>query len=670
MHTYFCLGLLCRSACCGLLVTLPLGADAHADGPVLQYFESPYEFTLRRMPDIFMAGYGALWLPPTGRAQGGQSVGYDVFDRFDLDHTFYGNREQLTNLIREAHKAGLRIYADIVLNHNAYANLATPGFVAQGDYPGFALTLPEDIDGDFHGAFEAGDLNGRINGGLMDIAQEKNHRFVRHPVDPTDPANIANEPALEANRSLYPDIDHQSPPALGDTSADRHTPSGFNLDTPAAGDPVVENANDLLARYCRWMIEVIGFDGFRLDAAKHVPTFFWNDVYDPAVAGIGPGGSAPYSFGEVIEHHNFDLLRSYVRKDGFGNRDILDFPLYFTVRDILNARGFGDMRLLERASVDGADGNPNDGTLGVTFVQNHDAHAPPPASDNLAYAHILTRTGYPIVYFNAGGFGGGRDFPEAGRGDALGGEFGDILTTLVEIHNEYARGPHITRFADSDVYIYERDQALLVGLNDNEAFAADRTIQTSFPAGTELVELVGNPGASDRLLVGPDGRANITIPRNQDGLGYAMWGPRAPQGSESGEALVLSPVASMIGADGPLVPSAERRLTPVERVTAASATLTLTLEDQGLDDNALLRIDGGTVNIVGTQPVPSGEFAGFQPFTESDPGASGVGVYAAALDLAQLDPGLHYIEVIAFLKRDPWQPPIFQTFRKVIEVDR
>jgi hypothetical protein len=45
-------------------------------------------------------------------------------------------------------------------------------------------------------------------------------------------------------------------------------------------------------------------------------------------------------------------------------------------------------------------------------------------------------------------------------------------------------------------------------------------------------------------------------------------------------------------------------------------------------------------------------------------------VYAATLDLTQLDPGLHYIEVIAFLKREPWQPPIFETFRKVIEVDR
>jgi hypothetical protein len=88
------------------------------------------------------------------------------------------------------------------------------------------------------------------------------------------------------------------------------------------------------------------------------------------------------------------------------------------------------MGLLERATADGLDGNPNDGTFGVTFVSNHDEFAPPPAKDNIAYAHILTRPGYPIVYFNALEFGTGRNFPLRGRGDALGGEFGETIKSL------------------------------------------------------------------------------------------------------------------------------------------------------------------------------------------------------------------------------------------------
>jgi len=363
-----------------------------------------------------------------------------------------------------------------------------------------------------------------------------------------NPRNLPGEPASSDNRQFYPDRDVTSPASLGNTSGDRRSHSGFNLDHPLAGEPVEENATGLLSRYGQWMIEVVGINGFRLDAAKHVPDWFWRDFYDRAVRAIGPNKSTPYSFGEVIERHDVDLLRAYARKDGIGIGICSTSRSNFTMREIFNANGFGDMRLLERASVDGIDGDPNDGTLGVTFVQNHDELAPPPRSDNIAYAHIMTRTGFPIVYFNALGFGVGRNFPIRGRGDALGGQFGNRLTALVDIHYEYARG-HLTRLVDNDVYLYERDLALIVGLNDNRRFDANRTIQTSFPEGTRLVELTGNPRATNPLVVGPGGLAAVTIPHDGDDQGYAMWGPKAPQGSTTGEPFPISPVASIIPAE-------------------------------------------------------------------------------------------------------------------------
>lgn len=637
---------------------------------ILQYFEGRHATMAYRLPDIFLAGYSALWIPPTNRAEGGQSVGYDVFDRFDTN-PFYGTPEDLQSLITECDRAGIQTYVDLVLNHNAYHNLATPDFVGPGkqDYPGLAVTLSDDIDGDFHGAFEGGRLNGRINGGLVDIAQEKNHRFIRQPVDPNDPRNLPGEPVRDSNRVFYPDTDPNSPPGLGNTADDRHSPSGFNRDHPEAGDPVVENATAYLVRYCRWMVEVVGADGFRLDAASHVPTFFWNDFYDGGVRGIGRDQATPFSFGEVPERYDFDLLRSYARKDGFGNRDLLDFRLYYNMHEIFSAHGFADMRLLEGASVDAIDGNPNDGTRGVLFVSNHDAFAPPPLKDNIAYAHILTRTGYPIVYHNAREFGEGRDFPARGRGDAL-GAFGDTILKLVKINREYARGRHITRLVDGDVYLYERDRALLVGLNDNEAFDADRKIPTSFPAGTRLVELTGNARATNPVVVNADGTADVTIPKNDQDRGFAIWGPQAPRGSRTKPPLAIEPVASILPADGATVPAARRRLNPIERITADSATLTLTLEDDGLDDNALLRIDDGRLDIIGTPLIGVGAFQGFQEFPDADPGVTGSATYSATLDVTRLSNGLHYLEVIAFLKRDPGQPPIFATFRKVIQVDR
>jgi glycosidase len=158
---------------------------------ILQFFESSYRNTEHRMPDIFMAGYNALWIPPPGRAacaDCASSVGYDPFDRFDLGSsgkpTLYGTREQLQRSIREAHKANVAVYVDTVLNHNGFSNLGTPGFIESGGYPGFVVSLPQDVDGDFHNGFLTTDqpgheLDGRL-GGEIDIAQEKNHRFIRH----------------------------------------------------------------------------------------------------------------------------------------------------------------------------------------------------------------------------------------------------------------------------------------------------------------------------------------------------------------------------------------------------------------------------------------------------------------------------------------------------------
>src|SRR5947208_993805 len=48
---------------------------------ILQYFESSYGAIEGRMADIHAAGYGSMYTPPPGRAEGGTSVGYDQYDR-------------------------------------------------------------------------------------------------------------------------------------------------------------------------------------------------------------------------------------------------------------------------------------------------------------------------------------------------------------------------------------------------------------------------------------------------------------------------------------------------------------------------------------------------------------------------------------------------------------
>ena len=117
---------------------------------MIQYFNTSYRELTRKMPELAEIGYRSVWLPPPTKGSGGLSVGYDLWDRFDLGSkdqrgsvsTRYGTEAELLRLIETAHRFGIRIYFDNVMNHNAFD---IPGFDAGTPidiYPGM---VPEDL---------------------------------------------------------------------------------------------------------------------------------------------------------------------------------------------------------------------------------------------------------------------------------------------------------------------------------------------------------------------------------------------------------------------------------------------------------------------------------------------------------------------------------------------
>src|SRR5262245_51851159 len=99
---------------------------------ILQYFESTYPTIEKKTPDILLAGYGGVWMPPPGRADtGDQAVGYDVYNRFDLGsaghYTLYGSETGLKSTVDSIHRIGDLFFSDLVWNHNGYSELSTPG---------------------------------------------------------------------------------------------------------------------------------------------------------------------------------------------------------------------------------------------------------------------------------------------------------------------------------------------------------------------------------------------------------------------------------------------------------------------------------------------------------------------------------------------------------------
>ena len=318
---------------------------------ILQCFNLSHNEIAARIPEIAEAGYSALWIPPPTKANGGMSVGYDLFDPFDIGSTDlrgqyptrYGTKADLLNLIDVAHRFGMRVYFDNVMNHRAY------------DVPGYNETTPVDVypgmvAEDFHlrvtsdgyyrkwdniewGRETAWDVMYRPLSDLIDIAHENlwsdgwgpcngnfGHKMtdwyakpyiVRHAYRREDTWKLfdrmpvpwkKNEDYGVGDRALQntaPDNGLNLYTGFGNSAWNPEDPATKALleeyaawfrDNGASNGvsmTLIENypnfyaekVDDYLNRAVRWLIDTTHVDGLRLDAVKHVPYEFFGDAY-------------------------------------------------------------------------------------------------------------------------------------------------------------------------------------------------------------------------------------------------------------------------------------------------------------------------------------------------------------------------------------------------------
>ena len=683
---------------------------------ILQLFESKWTNNVRRAPDLFMAGYGGVWIPPAARADsGGVSVGYDPYDRFDLgnadNQTLYGTEGTLKRATAELHKAGVSTYADLVWNHNGFSTYADSFFANSGGYAGF-------VAADFHNTsidVNSDQYNGRTSG-LIDIAQESTNSFVRNPL----PGNANNLPAgtvpqfgrlanvpNEANRRFYQDRTRAP-----DRFVNGNAVWDYTADVATTGDAVSENATGYLMRNAQWMIQAIGVDGFRLDATKHMPAWVLDGFYDPAVSGanrrLNLDGSTKsvFSFGENFDT-NKSYLQTYIRKDDTAavtrDRDTKDFPLYYALHDNLTSNGLNNSWYnVVNASVDSQDDAlANNGSQGMGFIQSADSFGPD--LSNVAHAFSLMRPGNQLVYFNAEQFGQGRDFPKDGRGDALGGLYGDTITKLTNLRNTHGRGNYIERWLNKENLVYERDKSAVVGLSNRTDNGYDTvTVQTAFNAGTRLLEMTGNATdanvdptnvIADFVVVDAGGSITFNVPRNRNvngslhSKGYVIYGLPTPNGT-----LDIPDKAATVGGGTPTgATNGTTRLAALDIITGNSFQIRLQtsvpiiggfVDSPAGGDNAIFSINGGLKpdstgndlngNGLVDYRTPGSVVYGFEEFTgkKSPLVGGGDGEYLQTIDATKLVEGYNYLEVRAFRSRPAGEPPVYSSFKKVVYVDR
>ena len=221
----------------------------------------------------------------------------------------------------------------------------------------------------------------------------------------------------------------------------------------------------------------LGFDGYRWDAAKHVPRWYWADHVVNNVRSWGK-----FSFGEVYDAKT-DILQSYADT----GMSVTDYKLYDAIQRAF--RFGGDLREL-----DGAGFSMINGPKSVTFVENHDVGAPP--NRHLAYAFIAAYPGYPL-------------FANVDIGDKK-------ISNLAWIHTNLAAGAYINRWSERDVLIFERQGYLLAAINQTNHWQ-HRWVQTSWN-GMRLNDYTGHSGAKHTEW---DGRVEVSIPP----MSYVMLAP-------------------------------------------------------------------------------------------------------------------------------------------------
>ena len=507
---------------------------ARAGEVILQYFNTSWPELTRRIPELAEAGYTALWLPPPFKAGGGLSVGFDSYDRFDLGSkdqngsltTKYGTETELLHLVEVAHRFGLRVYFDNVMAHNggpmssgAPGTLQPNGFVPED----FHLRRTSETTYENYGWPEWKDewqvLNRNPFG--QDIAHENpNDSFgwsegdnyakwsgVRHPGHPEyyldtdlpieavsggttsivytfankEPFTDANTNGVfdwtDANSNGQHDAGEASE-AFADTGldpsrADRRTAAwGYGNGRYDMGNPGAEDVNGMLFRALRWFVDKAHADGFRLDAVKHVPAYFFGKMDSPKDgSNWGYGGQAQEQFNVTRGFSDWDNHRDTVFNNVQARDDALlygehlgdpPWKMYYVDAgmrvandDFLNAvKGNVGYSLAGMDDPNYAVINPGQS---MHYAMSHDNNYLWGGDREQAHAVLLAREGLPIVYTDGYNQSGSPDwFPKPAEIPFLGQWGQAYIPNLLDIGRHFGWGYQNSRWSAWDFTSWSR----------------------------------------------------------------------------------------------------------------------------------------------------------------------------------------------------------------------
>jgi glycosidase len=422
-------------------------------------------------------GFTSIWVtPPFGqKAVQGDSAGYHGYwiTDFTSPDPHLGTAAEFGAMVDCAHRLGLKVIIDVVVNHTADVISLTGG---SGGYVG-----PEQVP--------YRDCRGKVF---------RPARYVGKPFPCTNARNMPRVPVL-----LGADRTAKKPGWLNDPT--RYHDRG-DIDFSSCNQTCLEQGDfygldDLFTErrdvvrglvdvYAGW-IERYKLDGFRIDTARHVNAAFFRQWLPGIRAAARRAGVKDFAvFGEVFDSDTLNLF-PFVRDRGLPS--LLDFPL----QDQLVGYASGERGSKGIASVledddyfqlgDGAAytpptflGNHDMGRVGLLLRQRSGDDATLLRRDLLAHALLYLLRGAPVVYYGdeVGMMGSG--------GDKLARE--DMFPTRVA---EWRTEPRVGASpigTDSSLDVRDHPVELLL-----EKLAAVRDAHPALAAGPSAVRLASGP---------------------------------------------------------------------------------------------------------------------------------------------------------------------------------
>ena len=443
-------------------------------------------------------GITHIWLPPAYKGSGGvNDVGYGVYDLYDLGEfnqkgsvpTKYGLKAQYIEAIEELHKNGIKVLADIVFNHKMGADELEEIIATEQSNDDRNTTIAENIK---IKAWTKFNFPGR-NGQYSNFCWNWSH------FDGIDWDENAQKSGIYLFYGKHWDSD------VDDEYG--------NFDYLMGADVDLNNVDVVkeLINWTKWYMSICEFDGFRLDAIKHIRS----DFYTMWIQAINAQSDKELFI--VGEYWKNDLyrLKAYLEELEY-KMSLFDVPLHYNFYSASISGGDYDMRyIIENTLVKDQPENA------VTFVDNHDTQ-PGQALESfvmdwfkpLAYAITLLRTsGIPCVFYG----------DHYGMNNEESHPIPELLDKFIKVRKERCYGKINDYFDHEDIvgWTLEGDEehknsGLAVVMTDRDGGSKVMYMGSKF-IGCEMYDITGN--VQDIVKVNEDGNAEFRC----NGGSVSVW---------------------------------------------------------------------------------------------------------------------------------------------------